>query len=909
MNVFHKVTRQSLRKNKTRTVVTIIGIILSAAMISAVTTFTTSFMNYALENAIYMDGSWQGMTESVPYETYEELQGNKEVKEAVYFQQVGYAKLEQIQNEYKPYIYLLGSGDGAEKMLPIHITEGRYPAAANEILLPNHLINDGGVQQHIGDTITLDLGVRMLDGVEMGQNSPCYEYDHEKNEDVLLNETLEVRESRSYTVVGFYDRLSLRVEDYTAPGYTAFTVADETPVPGGDYDVYFQMYKPDRVFDFMMEQELSGTQNSDVLIFMGASRYDSFSRMLYSLAAIVIGLIMFGSVALVYNAFSISVSERTKQFGLLSSIGATKKQLRGMVFYEALTVSLVGIPLGLAAGVGGIGVTLLLIGDKFKSMGFDTELKLHVSILSLIVAALIALVTVFISAWIPSKRATRVSAVEAIRQNTDVKMKGGKKKTSKLTYRVFGLPGVLASKHYQRSKKKYRTTILSLFMSIVLFISSSAFCDYLTESVQGGYGSNGFDLTYHVMPEDEDKSLEEIQTFFLAEEHMQQVTYVNSGFNDGYISADSFREEARNSLSAASAGELEWMENPEEQHMFHMGMWVHFVEDEEFRTLLRRYHLNESKFMDPENPLAITLDGTVAFNSQEGKYQKMTFLNRDNVTMLCHEMRSYDDYHYGGEDTDGEQTFVLFYNDKNEDDVLRVPVEEAYVSYELHSGKTIYEAPYYIDNSMSGEILRLIYPISLKDAVYREKDTLDMHMNTEFFMVSDDHTASFHNLENTMAEQGLDFDGLYDYAAGVEDSRNTVTIIQVFSYGFIVLISLIAAANVFNTISTNISLRRREFAMLKSIGMSAKGFNRMMNYECLLYGTRALLYGLPVSIGVTYLIWKSMSQGFATDFHLPWTAILIAVLSVFIVVFATMVYAMGKIKKDNPIDALKNENL
>ena len=130
-----------------------------------------------------------------------------------------------------------------------------------------------------------------------------------------------------------------------------------------------------------------------------------------------------------------------------------------------------------------------------------------------------------------------------------------------------------------------------------------------------------------------------------------------------------------------------------------------------------------------------------------------------------------------------------------------------------------------------------------------------------------------------------------------------------FSYGFIVLISLIAAANVFNTISTNISLRRREFAMLKSVGMTQKGFNKMMNFECLLYGSHALLFGLPVSCGVTYLIYLAIMEGFETTFHLPWTAIGIAVLSVFLVVGATMMYSMSKVKKDNPIDALKNENL
>ena len=143
----------------------------------------------------------------------------------------------------------------------------------------------------------------------------------------------------------------------------------------------------------------------------------------------------------------------------------------------------------------------------------------------------------------------------------------------------------------------------------------------------------------------------------------------------------------------------------------------------------------------------------------------------------------------------------------------------------------------------------------------------------------------------------------------LEENRSYIFVANMFAYTFIIMISLIAVANVFNTISTNISLRRREFAMLKSVGMTQKGFSRMMNYECLLYGSKALLLGLPVSCGITYLIYRAVTTAYETSFHLPWAAIGIAVLSVFLVVFATMMYSMSKVKKDNPIDALKNENL
>ena len=182
---------------------------------------------------------------------------------------------------------------------------------------------------------------------------------------------------------------------------------------------------------------------------------------------------------------------------------------------------------------------------------------------------------------------------------------------------------------------------------------------------------------------------------------------------------------------------------------------------------------------------------------------------------------------------------------------------------------------------------------------------------TRYILMAKQHEKASTDLAGYYEEElsGVDSGTIIDAAASRDSEQALILVLDIFSYGFIALISLIAIANVFNTISTNIALRRREFAMLKSVGMAQKDFNKMMNFECLLYGSKSLLYGLPASAGVTYLIYKAISDGFETSYHLPWTAIGIAVLSVFLVVFVTMMYSMSKIKKDNPIDALKNENL
>ncbi len=864
MNVFHKVTLQTLKKNKTRTVVTVIGVILSAAMICAVTTFASSIQNYALQNTIYSYGNWYGKTLGTEFSVYEAVADNRKTEEAVYLQQLGYAAAEGCQNEFKPYIYLLGAGDRVENVFPVHITSGKYPTASNEILLPDHLLTNGGVKHSPGETITLSLGQRVLDGDVLTQGTPCYI--DEGGETVRNGETLEIRETRTYTVVGFYERLPRRIEEFSAPGYTALTIADGDPTADYAYDVYFRTKKPKDIYGFMADNHLGNETNRDLLMVTGTFRFDTFGLTLYSLAAIVIFLIMFGSVALIYNAFSISVSERTRQFGLLSSVGATQKQLRRMVIFEAFAVSAIGIPPGILAGVGGIGITLLLIGNKFRSSGFPIDMTLRVSPASILTAAAVALITVLISAWIPSKRAMKVSAVEAIRQNQDIKVKNNKAKTSRLTYALFGLPGVLASKYYKRNRKKYRATVLSLFMSIVLFVSASAFTDYLTEMVSGGFQTVGYDLTYQASQYDFDRiSPDELLKRIKASQSVTDCVYTRDIYGSYATVRSEFLTGEGRSFLKANLGQ----DNDDSELSIYL--YVTFVDDEAYRAFLKSNGLREEKFMDPARPLAVALDGITQFNSQTQKYETEKFFSRDEFT-------------------------VDFFTE-----------EERTV---LSAGKVLTGKPDFLHDI---DDLCLMYPISLMDAVFADFDeNFAGNGNAylyNFTIQSDNHRESEAAVRTVLSENGFSAQGLYDMAQETESERNFVTIIKVFSYGFIVLISLIAAANVFNTISTNISLRRREFAVLKSVGMSGKGFNRMMNFECLLYGSRALLYGLPVSCGITYLIYRSVMASYETSFHLPWRAVGIAVLSVFLVVFVTMVYAMRKIKKENPIDVLKNENL
>lgn len=928
MSIFQKVTLESLKKNKVRTIVTIIGVILSASMITAVTSSVSSVQRYMVDNAIYREGDWHASVLEADAKVFEILEESDKVESYVYNQQIGYAIAEGCTNEYKPYFYIIGADKNFMETMPVHLTGGRLPKTSEEILLPEHLAENGEVHYKVGDVLTLEIGERVSDGYTLGQHNPYMKAEEndgipqnevihdkesssetqisedtesdlpngttESNEAQIQNhenqlEWIEVKETRNYTVVGFYERPNF--ETYSAPGYTAITAPDKVRTDDAIFNVYYKMIEPQEtsVFSANMSLEYGGEENSGLLMYLGAWGYVGFYSILYGLATIIIGLIMFGSISLIYNSFSISVSERTKQFGLLSSIGATKKQLRNMVLFEGIIVSAIGIPLGILAGVGGIGITFHFIGKEFSEiLDYAVPLKLYVYPWTIVAACMITFITIMISAWIPSKRATMVTAVEAIRQSRDIKYtKRGKKKEisenelissnkfmEKLIYRIFGLPGMIADKYYRRSKKKYRTTVISLFMSIVLFVSASAFTNYLTDMVEAGYEGENYDISYTYDPTVY-MSAEEVQNkdfsnamsqAALAELFAKAECVIDSAFVTDYTERVNLENQyVSNEYLAYRKEKNEVIETEMAEDYTDIYLGLVFVDDATYKAFLKEQKLDKETYLNKENPMGIAFDGKSDFDYDLEKIVTAKVLQSK------------------------ESKIVIG--------------DEAYAK-ELKIGKILYERPYFIGDLYQ---VAVAYPYSMMNTILENMEYRS-YVATHY-VISEDHEKSFEAIKNMLVENGLSKNHIYDMAEAMEENRSLIFIINVFSYGFIVLISLIAAANVFNTISTNINLRRREFAMLKSVGMSNKELNRMMNFECVLYGSRALLYGLPVSAVITWLIYRVVSDGYTAGFYLPWSAIGIAVGSVFLVVFATMMYSMKKIKADNPIDALKNDNV
>lgn len=866
MNVLNRVTMKTLRRNRARTVVTIIGVILSAAMFTAVTTFISTMQHYMLASVLSTQGSWHAQLAGLPYDAAGQLRDDPKIKAVAVQQEIGYARLPESQNDYKPYWYIQALDDGSAALLGIRLVEGRMPQNAGELLVPEHVLTSGGVAVKAGDTLTLSVGDRLADdGSPLTQTNP---YNEEEPE------TIRIRETKAYTVVGICSRPSL--EPYSAPGFTAFSALDTAALASDSPVILTFEARHIRDTAALAERYADAFRPSttalhdSLLDFSGSSSNSAFNAVLYSMGAVLMGLILIGSVSLIYNAFAISVSERSKQFGMLAGVGATSRQIRGSVFFEAGFIGLIGVPVGILSGIAGIGVTLFFLGDAFASMnmaaGASAKFELSVSPAAVIVAAVIAFATILISAYIPARRASRVSAIEAIRQTGDVKLTSRQVKTSRLSRKLFGMEGDLALKNFKRNRRRYRATVISLVVSIVLFVSASSFTHYMSSGTDSVYGGYTYDVSVYPRYE---KDTDRVLPLLAGLSDVEEYAVLRGATGTVRVPREALSPRLLQNGVLQEDGD----------GYYTLEVTVQAFGESAFSAYLKRLGLDPAAYRDPEAPKAVVQDAVQYYH--DGKRQIDRLFSKAPSSL--------------------EITGRISSGESEEEDAGQA------VTLPLDIGAATDAAPIGSDATSVYNHIFVYVSDEVYDRTIAGWDSAGPRRL--YFTAKGDASKLSEEIRKTLAGNGILQYSLTDIAEMTAINRNMLLVVNVFSYGFIVLISLITTANVLNTISTNINLRRREFAMLKSVGITPGGFNRMMNFECVFYGLKALLYGLPLSLLATYLIYLSMSQGLGMAFTLPWTAILIASASVFLVVFVTMMYSMSKIKKENIVDALKNENL
>lgn len=848
MSILNDLTIKNLKLNKKRTIVTIVGIILSTALMVGIGLLFSSFQDYMIRETISYNGKYEAEYGDVSLDKLNSI----DKKDFSYFYQkpIGFSKFDSA-NEYKPYLYI--SSVNKEYFNELHLISGRFAENDSELVISNHINTNGGASYKIGDIITLKYGERVVEGVNTLANNEYYE-----------EETLNIVGEKTYTIVGIVERSNF--EDYSASGYSTFTL--DMNDKDGIVNVFVMFNNKKKIIK--QSEDLAKklgynnaiSYNSTLLALYGESTYGNIMKSMITMIVIMLSLVSIGCIVVIYNSFAISVMERKKEFGLLSSIGATKKQLSYTVFFEALIEGIIGIILGICGAYIGIGTVILIINNLIGDI-LVLKLNLVTNIVFIIIPVIFMILVIFISALVPSRRAAKVSPIEAIRQNDDIKINKKKIKTGRLINKLFGIEGEIALKNIKRNKKKYRVTIVSLFISIVLFISFSSYMNYTIDTASSVMGEVPYDYQISYFGDDNDiDALDKISEIIKSNDVKEYVSYSASNLSiiGNYTYSDEYLDFYK---SAYGDDGIKALTNLKYQYIS-----IYILDDISYNKYKELIGLDKDSVI-----LLNKFKGVSYGNNKRVNYDIPVINNGDINIKIC----NFDD---NDEDVDTTK-----YCNKKIDNIFITNK-----SFDL-----IEEFSYMSD-----------FKLIVNKKLYDNISDSGTHY-TQFNIISD-NTDNIDKLTKELDK--YDNVNYTNVKESMKQANNMILVIKILMYGFIGLVTLIGVTSVFNTISTSMALRKREFAVLRSIGLTRKGFNKILFFESLFFGLKSLIYAIPVSLGVTIIIHYALADMMSINsIVIPWKAIIISIVSVFVIVLLTMMYSTSKIKKHNIIEQIREENI
>ncbi len=894
MDLLKKLTNKSLQLNKKRTIVTIIGIILSVALITAVATMFVSFYKSLIVMEIRDEGNYHVSFLNVPIEDLNIFDENRYVENYYVTEEVGYAKLEGSKNEEKPYLFISGYTKDSLNNLSVNLYEGRLPENNHELLISRHIKTNGRVEFKVGDKITLNVGKRTHNGEVLSQSNPYGEvYKETESEEEYSEELIDTQE-QTYTIVGVMERPPYGVEPYSAPGYTCVTLMEKPTknvsvyarftkegIEKADYaiasilDVDYNVFNRLLHYDYNTDeeyQELLAKMNETrfdlgnynqylTMLERGIFKYDAFYRF-----AVIIGFISFiivvVSIFCIKNSFDISIAEKTKQYGMLSSIGATKKQIKKNVYYEAFKLGIVGIPLGVILGLIASGILIVICNILLKDM-LQSKLIFQPSFLAILFGIVLGIITIWFSSMYSAQRASRITPIKAIRNSEDIKINPKKIKSPKIIKKIFGIGGEISYKNIKRSKKKYRTTIISIIVCVIVYIALSTFMSTLYQFITIEYTSMDHNIEVYVNTDNFDivhekmasfQKRDDIKDYSLNEEAFSLIK--NAKFTKEY---KEYVEEEQFIFGVTEEAPSEFQ---------HGEITVTRIGDYQFRKYLKELKL------DYEN----NKDKVIIVNQVERYSQRAN----KGIKMFAFDYKK------------GETITLGLVNQEEGDSIIKGDLH----TYEI--SEVTNKRPFGF-SFISYEPL-----IIMSDETFRDYFG-DKTIVEKYYFESEKPDNLQDDLEKAFSDIDVEVTNL-DKEHRMMKSFHLL--IAIFLYGFVAVIALIGITSIFNTITTNMELRKREFATLKSVGMTTKEFNRMISLESFFYGTKSLLIGIPIGILLSYWLSNLLNEGEEiVKYQIPFTSILVSIIIVFFLITIIMKYSINKINKQNTIETIRNENI
>ena len=823
MNIVNSLTLRHIKSHKRRSLLTVLSIIVSVAMVTAVFTTVFSFVSFLKDSTLAYDGSWQAQ---LIYEEAPDLAAfqseNMEYYAGTQLCQFTYQK--DIEKA-KAYSQIDAVDENVVKMRNIHIKEGAFPKSKNDLLITDKYIENNKLDWKVGETVSIY----------------CTDYATEKEY------------FKDYTICGiaegnvsFFDKCD---------GVTANT--DETV----SY-ITFSYKTLDKSFYEKAEalQKKTGANNisynTDLLDYSGVNRGSSTIRTVKIFTCIILAVIVFASVFMIYDSFAVSYQERERYLGMLASVGATKKQKRSSIYFEGFILGLVGIPLGIIAGFIGMAITFKSIESAFLTtiaIPIKGTLKVHFSPYILLGTVLISALTIFISCYIPARRASKTTPINAIKGTNTVKVKKAKRlRVSKLTKKLYGFEGELAVKNFKRNGRRSRTIVFALVMSVVLFISVTNFSQLFTSMVELETGEQNADFQVYAKIEDKDA----IKKYFDGANIDDCVSYLQT--NSTLKNTDLLTANAKSAY------------NSEEKSIY-----VFVMENDRFDDYLK------------------TLGEKPEGYHNKGSLKGLIFNRVTDASGKMH--KSYPAFPADAVGKTLECYITQIDENTGEDGIKRdFNVTAGFITDKEYNGRLF--LPKYMN-----------YPsiILPEDAI----SSLPVEQNGCVFNIFvKDYKPAMEAAESYFESKGIACE-IVDTTSHIQAINAVLQIIKVFIYGFVSLITLIAVINIINSISNSMNERKTEFAMLKSVGVTPKGFKKMIYVESLRYGAKSLVWSVPLSIGLHALMYYALSnaEGMQIPFSTNWQYYLAAILAVFVIILMSLIYSADKIKDDNIIENLKQD--
>lgn len=602
----------------------------------------------------------------------------------------------------------------------------------------------------------------------------------------------------------------------------------------------------------------------------------SYMRLLL-FPAILFGLmIIIMSVVVISNVFHISADERMAEFGILKCVGGTGKQISSTVLYESIFLSAVGIPIGMV-----LGVCLTFVGIKVANMFLDdlnalshimiNEIHLSLDFVlswqALLIAAVICFSTVLFSAWRPGRQVAKASAVESVRGTTVIKVDKTKLRIHPFVRKIFGFEGMLASKNIKRNGRNFRATVIALTVGVILFISlgslsqqankmevfmqlpidETVISDYTSDRIKQTNDKTGRDESIYLCPIDSDMGnmvAERLRAY-----DGKDVFGAGEDLETYYtiLPAESISKEMMKVLADTQQATYEL---PVEIITLDTYNYQRLCEKAGVpvgsNILLNHYSYNDNGIEVHMKPYLSTL-------------QKVQLIKADG---------SQSEIKIDGMLTQEDMPKELFYFNTNP---VRLVVEQAEVR-----GYSWYSTP-------EDEAKFITYANSVLAEMFPESvDAEDMEQG---------FSTSVYKIDDYMKVMNI-----------------AIMLVLVFMYSFVILLMLIGFTNVVSTMSANVLMRAREFAVLQSVGMTPEGLKRMLALESVLCALKALLVGIPMGVVITYIINCPIRSMYPIPYEFPWLSVLLCALGVFGITWGTTICAAHKLRNQNIIETIRTQS-